>query len=164
MKLLNVALLGGVMAVAGAQAADACSSCGCSAPKLKKGPKAKVEAAAATVKADHGYKEIDLKQAEASIAAGAVVLDARGGKFLDDRRIPGAKVLSAGSSPKEIAAALPDKDAKILAYCTNTKCPASKALAEKLAKLGYTNVEKYPGGIDAWEKAGKKVEKVAKDK
>jgi rhodanese-related sulfurtransferase len=108
----------------------------------------------------HDYKVIDIKQVEKAVGTEAVILDARGGKYLDNRRIPGAKALAAGSSAEDIAKALPDKDAAIITYCSNTKCPASKMLAHQLAELGYTNIQKYPGGIDAWEEAGKKVETV----
>lgn len=85
-----------------------------------------------------------------------LLLDARSGKFDDGRRMPGAKQLAADASEDEIKAALPDKNAKIVAYCTNEQCPASAMLAERLVKLGYENVHKYPPGIDGWEKAGGK--------
>lgn len=88
------------------------------------------------------------------------VLDARSGKWDDGTRIPGAKALNAATPDEEIAQALPDKDAKIVTYCSGLKCPASHALASKLTSLGYKNVTEYPEGIEGWTKAGNEVQKV----
>jgi rhodanese-related sulfurtransferase len=111
----------------------------------------------------HEYKLIDtagLKQVIDN-ADDVVILDARSGKYDDGRRIPGAKQLSDKSSPEEIAALLPDKDAKVIAYCTSTKCPASARLAKHLYNLGYSNVTKYPDGIEGWSAAGLPVEQTS---
>ena len=89
-----------------------------------------------------------------------VIVDARAGKYDDGRRIPGAKQLAPDASNEDIAKALPDKDALIVVYCVNPKCPASKQLAMRLIALGYTKVQKYPEGIEGWIKDGNKVEKV----
>ena len=45
---------------------------------------------------------------------------------------------------------LPDKDAQIVTYCSNTACGNSQAVANRLARLGYTNVRKYAEGIQDW--------------
>ena len=90
----------------------------------------------------------------------SLIFDARTGKYDNGERIPGAKSLSAASSAEEVTNAIPDKNASIVTYCANPKCPASAALAEHLKKLGYTNIMEYPEGIDGWIKAGNKVDKV----
>lgn len=95
-------------------------------------------------------------------AKSAILLDARGGKWDDGKRIPGAKSLPSGSSAEAIAAAVPDKSAAIVTYCSNTKCPASEKLAKKLVDMGYTNVKEYPEGIAGWKDAGNKVETAKK--
>jgi len=107
---------------------------------------------------------IDTKGLKALIDAKApmVLLDTRAGKFDDGQRIDGAKQISPEASDAEIMAVAPSKDALVVAYCTNLKCPASKMLAEKMISLGYKNVVKYPGGIEEWLKAGNKAEKGAK--
>ncbi len=89
--------------------------------------------------------------------APVIILDARSGKWDDGKRIPGAKQLTDKSTPEEVGKLLPDKAAKIVTYCSNLKCPASLHLAEHLKKLGYTNVIKYPGGLEDWLKAGREV-------
>ena len=83
------------------------------------------------------------------------ILDARTGKFDDGRRIAGAQVLQDVSTPEEIAAIVPEKDALIVTYCVNLQCPASAALAARLRELGYRNVLEYPAGIEGWSAAGK---------
>ena len=52
---------------------------------------------------------------------------------------------------------LTSKDALIVTYCSNLKCPASRMLAKRLAKLGYRNILEYPYGIAGWIEAGHKV-------
>ena len=49
---------------------------------------------------------------------------------------------------------LPDKEAVIVAYCSNAACPNSEGVANTLARLGYTNVRKYREGIQDWVAAG----------
>ena len=56
------------------------------------------------------------------------------------------------------AAAL-DKDADIVVYCSGPDCPQSKAAGEKLAKLGFTNVRVFEGGLEAWKGSNRPVEK-----
>ncbi|MGE0266841.1 MAG: rhodanese-like domain-containing protein [Candidatus Omnitrophota bacterium] len=45
---------------------------------------------------------------------------------------------------------LPDKNAKIVVYCSSRSCPMSYHAAQHLQKLGYTNVLNYKGGIGEW--------------
>ena len=49
---------------------------------------------------------------------------------------------------------LPDKDAKIVTYCSNTACANSESAANQLTAMGYTNVRKYAEGKQDWEEAG----------
>jgi len=88
-----------------------------------------------------------------------LLFDARTGKYDDGQRLPGAKALSPEATEAEIATVLPDKAALVVTYCTNPQCPASGKLAEKLVKLGYTNVLTYHEGILGWIAAGNPVEK-----
>jgi rhodanese-related sulfurtransferase len=93
-----------------------------------------------------------------------VIVDARGGKWDDGKRIPGAVSLPGGSTPEAIEKALPSKDALIVAYCANPKCRASKELGEKLVSMGYKRVLKDPEGIQGWIDAGYPVTEVQKTK
>ena len=88
-----------------------------------------------------------------------VLLDARGGKYDDGRRIPGAKNLPGKPEATAVAKLIPSKKALVVTYCSHTKCPASSRLAAHLRGLGYANVVEYPVGIKGWAEAGKRVEK-----
>lgn len=96
------------------------------------------------------------------VKAPAAVLDARSGKYDDGKRLPGAKQLSPDAEESVIATTLPDKNALIVTYCAGLTCPASKALADRLKKLGYSKVLEYPEGIAGWIAAGNVVEQRGK--
>jgi len=121
-------------------------------------------AAVEKAKAEHAMPTLTVEALAAIIDAKSpvVLLDARSGKWDDGRRIPGAKSLNAGSKDEEIAGVLPAKDALVVTYCSNPKCQASPELAKRLRELGYKNVIELPAGIDGWEAAGRKIEKIEK--
>jgi rhodanese-related sulfurtransferase len=112
----------------------------------------------------HGYQTVSTEELKKTLAKEepVILVDARSGKYDDGRRIGNAKQLASSASAEEIEAALPDKDAKIVAYCSSLKCPASKQLAHKLVDLGCKNVVKYPDGIDGWVADGNEVKEPAK--
>jgi rhodanese-related sulfurtransferase len=53
------------------------------------------------------------------------------------------------------------KDDEVVVYCTNPPCLASLAAYHRLVQEGYTNVRRYAGGIEDWEKAGLPLERGA---
>ncbi len=89
----------------------------------------------------------------------ALIFDARSVKYDTGERIPGARVLTTETSPEDVTKAILGKNAAVVVYCANTKCPASRELAAYLKKLGYTNIMEYPEGIEGWKEAGNKIEK-----
>lgn len=115
----------------------------------------------ATIQAEAGLPTIGTAALATLIRAKApvTILDARTGRFDDGRRIPGAKALGSNADEAAIAATAGAKDGLIVAYCSNPKCPAGERLAKRLISLGYTNVVKYPDGIDGWAAAGHQIEK-----
>ncbi len=56
---------------------------------------------------------------------------------------------------------LPDRDATIVTYCSNTACQNSEIALRQLESLGYTNVRKYAEGKQDWIEAGLPVERGA---
>jgi rhodanese-related sulfurtransferase len=97
----------------------------------------------------------DLKEAMA--AKKVVLLDANGTDSWQQGHIPGAIDFSANK--ESLASVLPqDKDALIVAYCANPKCPAYKKAAGAAKKLGYTNIKHLTAGIQGWKDAGEKTE------
>jgi rhodanese-related sulfurtransferase len=51
------------------------------------------------------------------------------------------------------------KDDEIVVYCTNPACLASVAAYHRLVQEGYTNVRRYAGGVEDWERAGLPLER-----
>lgn len=51
-----------------------------------------------------------------------------------------------------VARAAGVKSKKIVVYCADASCSASRTSAEKLAVAGYTDVATYKGGLAAWRR------------
>ncbi|AKJ64346.1 rhodanese-like domain-containing protein [Kiritimatiella glycovorans] len=132
-----------------AQSGPACEGGACKADYGRKGHQGQAEADVA---------KLNTAAMKAVVASGgAVILDARSGKYDDGLRLPGAKQLAPGSSRKVVARHIPNKQSLVVTYCSNLQCPASHKLARHLQKLGYENVVKYPQGIEGWIEAGGRV-------
>jgi len=125
----------------------------------------------ATTDADHKHEEksgkeeskaVNTDEFKALIDSGVplIILDARSGKYDDGKRIPGSLSLNAESKSEEIAKILPNKEALVVTYCANLKCPASSALYNHLKSLGYSNLIEYPEGIQGWIEAGNPIKSV----
>jgi rhodanese-related sulfurtransferase len=87
-----------------------------------------------------------------------VLVDALGGGYYEQQHLPGALPLVAADVDALAPTLLPDRDAAIVTYCSNTACPNSGQVADRLMRLGYTNVRKYAEGIQDWVEAGLPVE------
>jgi rhodanese-related sulfurtransferase len=61
--------------------------------------------------------------------------------------LKGSVNIPMGSEAKLAPSLLPDKNAKIVVYCMNTKCHASDGVAKELSSLGYKNVSIYREGL-----------------
>ncbi len=158
MKTLGTLTLLGLALTFVPSSSTACE-CGCKAPSKVPAVKPKEVVSEKTTKV--AVTKVTTEELKKAIASDKelVLVDARSGKWDDGKRIANAKQVGAKADKKEISTALPDKDAKIVVYCTNTKCPAGGALAARLKTLGYSNVSKYTEGIQGWEKAGNPVSK-----
>jgi len=100
--------------------------------------------------------EINTPALKALISSGVklTLVDARVGKYDDGRRIPNAINVGPEATVNEIEIVLPSKEALIVTYCVNLKCPASRILAARLTALGYKWVLEYPEGIEGWVAQG----------
>ncbi|HEU0336741.1 MAG TPA: rhodanese-like domain-containing protein [Gaiellaceae bacterium] len=94
-----------------------------------------------------------------AIRAGSVVLvDARPAAAYHRRRLPGAVNLAAEDADARAARLLPDRDAAIVVYSTDSACDRGEALVRRMQARGYGNVRLYRGGIEAWVQAGLELE------
>jgi len=79
-------------------------------------------------------------------------------EHFDLGHLPGAIHLHCDEVDDRAAGLLPDRSALIVTYCSNRACANSRVAAEKLARLGYTDVRRYEAGKDDWVQAGLPVE------
>jgi rhodanese-related sulfurtransferase len=75
-------------------------------------------------------------------------------EHFEQGHLPGAVHLHFEEVRERAAEVLPDKDAPIVTYCSNTACRNSGVAQAQLERLGYTNVRKYAEGKDDWAAAG----------
>jgi rhodanese-related sulfurtransferase len=89
------------------------------------------------------------------IASGDVtVVETLGPMYFEDAHLPGAINIPHTEVEALAPSLLPDKDAAIVTYCSNTACANSAIARGVLERLGYTNVRKYAEGKDDWRAAG----------
>ena len=93
-----------------------------------------------------------------SSQAGITLVDALPKDYYNQRHLPGAVNLVESEVEDRAAHLLPDKAAEIVTYCSNAACGNSQAVANRLERLGYTNVRKYREGIQDWVEAGLPIE------
>ena len=115
-------------------------------------------AAAGAEQTKAGVPDISLADLKQAIADKAVTLiDCNGSASYAKGHIPGA--INFETAKTALVDRLPkEKSALVVAYCGGPKCGAYKAGAEAAAKLGYTNVKHFSGGITGWKEAKETLE------
>jgi rhodanese-related sulfurtransferase len=96
------------------------------------------------------YRQINMDEAVKMMAekTGYIILDVRRPDEFAEGHVPGAiNVANETIGTAEIPE-LPDKEQLIMVYCRSGR--RSKEAAEKLVKLGYTNIVEF-GGILDWK-------------
>jgi mannose-6-phosphate isomerase-like protein (cupin superfamily) len=103
---------------------------------------------------------ISTDELRAAIDADAVtVVDALPPTPFGQRHLPGALNVCAEDDDAHVERALPDRAAAIVAYSTDARCTRGPELADRLDRLGYTDVRIYREGISAWVAAGLALER-----
>jgi rhodanese-related sulfurtransferase len=92
---------------------------------------------------------------EAEIQAGAVtIVETLRAEHFEQGHLPGAIHIHFEDVTEKAPVLLPDRDAPIVTYCSNTACANSESAANQLSAMGYTNVRKYAEGKQDWQQAG----------
>jgi rhodanese-related sulfurtransferase len=78
--------------------------------------------------------------------------------YFTGEMIPGSRRVPLDRIGRAVAASPLPLDTEIVTYCSGPGCPQSKAAAEKLTALGFTNVRAFEGGLEAWKASGRTVE------
>ena len=96
------------------------------------------------------YRQISMDEAVTMMAqeTGYIILDVRRPDEFAAGHIPNAINVPNESIDTDDIPELPDKDQLIMVYCRSGR--RSKEAAEKLVKLGYTNIVEF-GGILDWK-------------
>ena len=96
------------------------------------------------------YRQISMDEAVTMMAqeTGYIILDVRRADEFAAGHIPGAINVANETIGKAEIPELPDKNQLIMVYCRSGR--RSKEAAEKLVKLGYTNIVEF-GGILDWK-------------
>ena len=96
------------------------------------------------------YRQITMDEAVDMMAqeTGYIILDVRTPAEFAEKHIPNAINIPNENIGTDEISALPDKDQLIMVYCRSGR--RSKEAAEKLVKLGYTNIVEF-GGIIDWK-------------
>ncbi len=90
-----------------------------------------------------------------AINAGEVtVVETLRSEHFEQGHLPGAIHIHFEAITDKAPALLPDRDAAIVTYCSNTACNNSEVAANQLTTMGYTNVRKYAEGKQDWQEAG----------
>ncbi len=84
----------------------------------------------------------------------AIVVEALPASYYEKEHLPGALNLPHDEVDDLAPSLLPDKQAKIIVYCSNLVCQNSGIAAKRLSDLGYENVYKYAEGKEDWVQAG----------
>ena len=77
---------------------------------------------------------------------GYIILDVRTQEEFDEKHIPGAILIPDYEIKEKAPEILTDKDQLLLVYCRSGR--RSKAAAQALVELGYTNIKEFGGIID----------------
>jgi rhodanese-related sulfurtransferase len=75
------------------------------------------------------------------------------------RHLPGAVNVVAEDPDERVRADLPDRAVSIVTYSTDHACTRGPELAERLERLGYSDVRNYEDGIEYWVAAGYPIER-----
>ncbi len=122
----------------------------CGAPTAAPSPDK--PAAKAAVQAEP-FPAVDLAELQGLISQGTVtLLDANGSALYKTGHLP--KAIDFEAAGEALSATLPaDKNAAVVAYCGGPQCIAWEEAAKAAAKLGYTNVRHFAGGVPGWKAA-----------
>ncbi len=82
-----------------------------------------------------------------------VLLDVREQHEFDAGHIEGSTLIPIGDLKDSIKEDIPDKDARVIAYCAVGQRSALAA-DEMMSQLGYSNVESMRGGFTVWKERG----------
>ncbi len=83
-----------------------------------------------------------------------VVIDAQGDGGYEKLHVEGARNFGLDDVESQAAGAIATKDQRVIVYCTDIDCLGAEFVGTQLVQAGYSNVGRFPGGVEAWAAAG----------
>lgn len=83
-----------------------------------------------------------------------VIIDAQGPGGYEREHIPGAVNFDLDRVREQGATYIGNTERRVIVYCTDGDCCGAETVGAKLVGAGYTNIGRYPAGIDGWRTAG----------
>lgn len=83
-----------------------------------------------------------------------VVIDAQGDGGFERAHLPGAINFSLDNVPSQASHAVAETDQRVVIYCTDVACIGAEFVGAQLIEAGYTNVGRFPAGVDGWASSG----------
>lgn len=99
--------------------------------------------------------EVDVEEADRRFAGGAQMVDVREPAEWNEAHIPGSVHIPLGDLAKQ--AGTLESDRPVVAVCRSGN--RSKTAVQILQRAGFTDASSMAGGVVAWAKAGKPIER-----
>ena len=83
-----------------------------------------------------------------------VVIDAQGNGGFETAHLEGAVNFSLDDVAGQAASILTSPDQRAVLYCTDENCVGAEFVGTQLVEAGYTNLRRFPAGVDGWAALG----------
>lgn len=84
-----------------------------------------------------------------------IVIDAQGTGQFEKAHLSGACNFDLDEVLTQATDHVPDKDQRVIVYCTDAECLGAEFVGTQLVEAGYTNVGRFPGGVQGWVDSGR---------
>ena len=99
---------------------------------------------------------VSLEELEAGLCSDEViVIDAQGKGRFDESHLDGAIDFALDDVLVQASQHITDKDQRVLVYCSDAECLGAEFVGTQLIEAGYSNVGRYPAGIEGWFDSGR---------
>ena len=81
---------------------------------------------------------------------GIAVIDAQGEGGFGKAHLDGAIDIGLDDVIAQVAAVVPDLSSPVVLYCSDSECLGAEFVGTQLVNAGYTDVRRFPGGVQQW--------------
>jgi rhodanese-related sulfurtransferase/catechol 2,3-dioxygenase-like lactoylglutathione lyase family enzyme len=107
---------------------------------------------------EHLMPSVDLDAfADAVVDPTVRVIDAQGPGGFETAHVPGSINMGLDDVPGQVERLGLRHDDTLVLYCSDADCLGSEFVGTQLVEAGFTDVQRFPGGIEEWRAAGRPV-------